>query len=57
MYPEGMQSDANQSIEVLKRWRKPGDITDVPGAGNVTNVYTSSHYIEDGSYLKLKTLS
>lgn len=57
MYPEGMQSDANQSIEVLKRWRKPGDITDVPGAGNVTNVYTSSHYIEDGSYLRLKTLS
>lgn len=57
MYPEGMQSEANQSIEVLKRWRKPGDITSVPGAGNVSNVYTSSHYIEDGSYLRLKTLS
>lgn len=57
MYPEGMQSEANQSVEILKRWQKPGDITDVPGAGNVTNVYTSSHYIEDGSYLRLKTLS
>lgn len=57
MYPEGMQSEANQSAEVLRRWRKPGDVTDIPGAGNVTNVYTSSHYIENGSYLRLKTLS
>jgi TonB-linked SusC/RagA family outer membrane protein len=48
----------NQSPEALRRWQKPGDITDVPRyiANNTTNNYHSNRLIEDGSYLRLKNL-
>ena len=49
----------NQTRDQLNRWRKPGDITDVPkadylsgnGAGN------SSRFVRDGSYGRLRTLT
>ncbi|GAB4247207.1 MAG: TonB-dependent receptor [Ekhidna sp.] len=49
----------NQTVDQLNRWQNPGDITDVPQArlfGNNGNV-PSSRYVEDGSYLRLKTLN
>lgn len=54
-----MNDPKNQTIEVLNRWRKPGDITDVPKAetSNIANSRVSDHYIEDGSYLRIKTLT
>lgn len=49
----------NQTRDQLDRWQQPGDITDVPEArlldGNGTS--ESSRYLDDGSYLRLKTLT
>jgi TonB-linked SusC/RagA family outer membrane protein len=49
----------NQTTEVLKRWRKPGDITQIPRLGIFmsTGERTSSRWIYDGSYLRLRQLS
>jgi TonB-linked SusC/RagA family outer membrane protein len=53
----------NQTRDQLARWQKPGDITMVPQArlnwtGGIPNaIAASSRYIEDGSYLRLKTIS
>ena len=48
----------NQSISVLRRWKTPGQITDMPRAvsGN-DNLKASSRWIEDGSYLRLKNIT
>jgi len=55
---EGMYDGKNQSTAVLNRWRKPGDITDIPRAVRSTdNIKASSRWVEDGSYLRLKTLT
>ena len=55
---EGMYDGKNQSTAVLNRWRKPGDITDIPRAVKSTdNIKASSRWVEDGSYLRLKTLT
>lgn len=49
----------NQTADQLRRWRNPGDITDVPqlrlGYGN--GIAASSRYIESGSYVRLKNLT
>lgn len=52
---QGMYDLKNQSTEVLKRWRTPGQITDVPKAG--FNLQPSSYFIEDGSYLRVKDVT
>lgn len=52
---ESMTTQRNQSTTVLKRWKKPGDITSVPKAGST--IALSSYYVEDGSYIKLKSLT
>ena len=54
---EGMVDFRNQSKTVLNRWKRPGMITDVPRSGNVENIHNSSRFVEDGSYLRLKTLT
>lgn len=44
----------------LRRWQKPGDITDVPKADgvNVNNYLDgSSRFLSDGSFLRLRSLS
>jgi hypothetical protein len=49
----------NQSVAALRRWRKPGDITDVPKYEfeNTNNNLHSDRFLEDGSFLRLKNLS
>lgn len=44
--------------EVLRRWRQPGDITDVPRATtqNTLDNTDNSRYLSDGSYLRLKNV-
>ena len=55
---EGMYNGFNQSTNVIKRWRIPGQITDMPRATSSTeNLRASTRFIEDGSYLRLKTLT
>ena len=57
---DGNQGVANASVEILDRWQKPGDIAKVPqiiaGGNNSSNSH-SSRYMEDGSYLRLKTMN
>ena len=49
----------NQTRDQLNRWKKPGDITQVPelrfAMGN--GIGASSRYIEDGSYIRLKNIT
>ena len=49
----------NQTRDQLNRWQNPGDITDVPQARLFGNNGTapSSRYVEDASYIRLKTLN
>jgi hypothetical protein len=55
---EGMDSYDNASKNTLRRWRKPGDVTDVPIAiQNETRNQPQSRFMEDGSYLRVKTLT
>ena len=52
-----MLTGANQIKDVVRRRRVPGMITDVPKAGEGENLKTSSRWIEDGSYLKIKNIT
>ena len=54
---EGMYSGANQVKSVLRRWRTPGQITDIPKGGELDNLKASTRWIEDGSYLKIKNIT
>ncbi len=54
---EGMVDFKNQSKAVLRRWMRPGMITDIPRSGNVENIHNSSRFVEDGSYLRLKSVT
>lgn len=57
---EAMNSPNNQSATVLNRWRTPGDITNVPGIsqiGNIENSLISTRFVEDASYLRVKTVT
>ena len=47
----------NQSTATLRRWRKEGDITDMPRAMYRTgyNWLGSDRYVEDGSFLRFRT--
>ncbi|MEO6547994.1 MAG: TonB-dependent receptor [Ferruginibacter sp.] len=67
METESMTGFTNQSTAVLNRWKNPGDITDIPrAAGNrTTNAAEaaklqnriSSHYIEDGSFVRFRNIT
>jgi TonB-linked SusC/RagA family outer membrane protein len=56
---EGMTDTKNQGVTVLQRWRKQGDVTDMPRAlrSDTRNTYGSSRWIEDGSYARLKSVT
>jgi hypothetical protein len=57
---EGMQYTNNSAITVLGRWRKQGDVTNIPRAsrglpgGGDRNWHASSRFVEDGSYARVK---
>lgn len=54
---ESMIDFRNQSTNVLKRWKKPGDITDVPRVNDLESVVVSDRLIEDGSFVRIKALT
>jgi TonB-linked SusC/RagA family outer membrane protein len=49
----------NQSTAVLRRWRKPGDVTDIPRAlyNSGYNWLGSDRYVEDNSFLRFRTIT
>ena len=53
----GMYNGSNQITDVLRRWRVPGQVTDIPKAGELDNLRASTRWVEDGSYLKIKNIS
>jgi TonB-linked SusC/RagA family outer membrane protein len=59
MYTENMYSMDNQSTAVLRRWRKDGDVTDIPRALYVQgyNWLGSDRFVEDASFLGMRTLT
>lgn len=56
---EGMTDAKNQTADVARRWRQPGDVTDIPRAvfGNVGNSRISDRFVEDGSFMRIKALT
>lgn len=54
-----MLYEDNNTADQLRRWQKPGDITDVPQVRlyRVNGSQASSRYIVDGSYIRLRTAS
>jgi TonB-linked SusC/RagA family outer membrane protein len=58
MNAENMFYDNNQSIAVNWRWRKDGDVTNMPRALHKWgyNWLGSDRYVEDGSFLRFKYL-
>jgi TonB-linked SusC/RagA family outer membrane protein len=56
---EGMKDSRNQSTAVLNRWRNNGDLTAIPGVSPASNDNTqiSTRFLEDGSYLRFKTIT
>ncbi len=57
MTTTNMYTFDNQSTAVLRRWRKEGDVTDIPRAliGGGYNWLGSDRYVEDASYLRFRT--
>lgn len=53
----GMYTAGNQIKDVVRRWRTPGQVTDIPKAGELDNLRASTRWIEDGSYLKIKNIT
>jgi TonB-linked SusC/RagA family outer membrane protein len=54
---QGMSSANNATAEVLHRWEKPGDVTDVPIArfsDSAQNSRISSRFIQNGAFFRLK---
>jgi hypothetical protein len=57
---ESMDSFENQTLSTVNRWRTDGQVTEVPRASlgdPMGNARFSDRWIEDGSYLRLRTLS
>ena len=54
---ESMIDPRNQSTAVLRRWKTPGQVTDVPKAvaNNSDNSRISTRYVENGSYMRVKS--
>ncbi|MCC9166191.1 SusC/RagA family TonB-linked outer membrane protein [Pontibacter harenae] len=46
----------NMSVELLNEWQQPGDITNVPRAGNRYRSATT-RFVEDGNFLRLRNLN
>ncbi len=63
MYAEDMRTNKNQSSAVNWRWRKNGDITEIPRAMNTSaadsktyNALASDRYVEKGDFVRLQYL-
>lgn len=58
---EKMTGYGNQSVAVNWRWRKEGDVTQMPRAvfdgSKMYNYLGSDRFVEDGSFLRFKSLS
>jgi TonB-linked SusC/RagA family outer membrane protein len=58
-YTENMTlgTNDNQLTTIKDRWKKPGDVTPIPKVFGKNNLKISSHYIEDGSFLRISNIT
>jgi TonB-dependent starch-binding outer membrane protein SusC len=54
IFLESGTGEDNQTTDMLRRWKNPGDITDMPRVGDT---YKSSRFIENGSFLRIKNVT
>jgi len=56
---EKMADSRNQAQSITSRWRKQGDISEIPRAERLAewNYDASTRWVEDASYIRLKTVS
>lgn len=57
---EAMRTAINQSADIVNRWQKPGDVTNIPAVSvnqSTDNSRISTRFLENGSYLRLKTIT
>ncbi len=60
---DGVRRGFNNTTVVLNRWQNPGDVTTVPivagggGANGSRNNAASQRFVEDGSFLRLQSVS
>ncbi|HPE58429.1 MAG TPA: SusC/RagA family TonB-linked outer membrane protein, partial [Bacteroidales bacterium] len=54
LYLGNLTAEDNQIAKMLNRWKQPGDITDVPRVGDQL---TSSRFLEDGSFIRIKNVT
>jgi hypothetical protein len=46
----------NLSADLVREWRNPGDVTDIPGA-NANFESGTTHFVESGNFLRLRNAS
>ncbi|MGK7396403.1 MAG: SusC/RagA family TonB-linked outer membrane protein [Candidatus Cyclobacteriaceae bacterium M3_2C_046] len=58
-YAENMtfEENDNQLASIKQRWRQPGDRVPIPRINGIYNNDITSHYIEDGSFMRLKNVT
>ncbi len=60
-YTEGMTRPFNSSADLVSRWRKPGDISAYPMAGQHAtgsqNLRPSDRFVENGAYLRFRNVT
>ncbi|MEO6844675.1 MAG: TonB-dependent receptor [Ginsengibacter sp.] len=60
-YLEGFFLPFNAKTDVLNRWQKPGDITDIArvgqNPGTSANLRPSSWYVENGAYARIRNVT
>ncbi|UVP00320.1 hypothetical protein NXV86_10465 [Bacteroides sp. BFG-257] len=48
----------NQHTDLLyKQWKNPGDVTNIPRQDRNNNVYSTTRFLEDGSYIRLRNVT
>jgi TonB-dependent starch-binding outer membrane protein SusC len=52
-FEDGAGED-NQTTNMVRRWKQPGDVTDMPRAGDTRK---SSRFIEDGSFMRIQNVT
>jgi hypothetical protein len=48
---------ANMSTDLLRMWKQPGDVTDIPRFNSVTRAQAGTRNLEDASFVRLRNIS
>lgn len=56
---DGSNKSSNGFVDWTRRWRQPGDITDIPRPtpGSLDNIAISDRFVENGSFFRLRNIT